>query len=436
MFSFRSSNKAAENTNKKANQSDTALVQAMLRYCATIFFTPDGKILDANPLFLKAVGYELDEIVGKHHRIFCDAKETNSPKYSQFWTKLANGSHHEGCFLRKRKDGEEIWLEASYFPITEDGVVTKVAKIATDVTENIKNSQTQEAILTALDKSSAVVQFTPDGEILTANSNFVATLGYHSVDQLIGNHHRIFCFDEFYDENPNFWRELGSGQFKSGLFKRRSQDGSIIWIEGTYNPITDDNGKVVKVVKFASDITERVEKQLEIQKAAEVAHSTSVETAQVSERGADILKETVLSSESIAQGTQKASELIEELNQQSEEISKIVTTIGAIADQTNLLALNAAIEAARAGEQGRGFAVVADEVRTLAARTSTSTEEITAMVDKNTSLVNNTRESMQDVKDKVSSNAQRISEAEVIIDEILKGAEHVSIVVGDLVKTS
>ena len=193
---------------------------------------------------------------------------------------------------------------------------------------------------------------------------------------------------------------------------------------------------VKKVVKVAADITERVNKQLSIQHAAEVAHSTSVETAQVSERGAAILKETVTNSQNIVNDVKISTDLVEDLNHQSDEISKIVDTIGSIADQTNLLALNAAIEAARAGEHGRGFAVVADEVRSLAARTSKSTDEVNEMVNKNTQLVAQAKESMVKVNAQAQKSSENIMEASGIIDEIFKGAEHVSHVVGDLVASS
>lgn len=431
MFGFSPSKK--ETTTSFVQDDNADLINSLKEFCATITFSPDGVIMDANDLFLNAVGYSLDEIKGQHHRMFCHQQEVDSIEYASFWNKLAQGESHKGQFLRQKKDGSNLWLEATYFPVKQNGQVVKVFKIATDITAEKVRTQAQDALLNAIDRSNATIEFQPDGTIITANKNFIDTLGYNSVRDIQGKHHRMFCHDEFYQEHPHFWQELASGQTKSGLFLRRDRDGNNVWIEATYNPVYDLQGNVIRIVKVASNVTERMECQLSVQNAAGLAHQSTEKTAESSAHGSKLLRQSVESSNIIIEQVNRSESLVEDLNHQSEEISKIVTTIGAIAEQTNLLALNAAIEAARAGENGRGFAVVADEVRTLAARTSSSTDEISTMVNKNNQLVGEVRNSMGQVTEQVAKNEQLINEASTIIDDILQGANEAYKSIGELV---
>ena len=410
-----------------------AEMNAISKCCATINFYPDGTIVTASDLFLKTVGYELHEISGHHHSKLCPEHYASSEEYRQFWQKLANGEYVHGTMHRKHKNGSDIWLEASYIPIVENGLVTRVLKIANDVTKQYEQNASTDALVQAINKSNAVIDFSPDGIILNANVNFLKTMGYQSLEDIRGKHHKIFCSDEFYKNNPNFWRELSKGSIKNGLFERRSKNGDIIWIEATYNPVYDIEGNVIKITKVASDVTQRITTQLAVQKAAEIAHVTSLETAEVSGRAHELLKSNHKNSMKIVKDIYTSANLVEQLSDQSLEISKIVTTIGAIASQTNLLALNAAIEAARAGELGRGFAVVADEVRTLASRTTSSTAEIEQMVKKNSILVEEAQGNMQHVTQQASNNAELISEATDIMSKIMSGAERVARTVENLV---
>ncbi|WP_337074648.1 PAS domain-containing methyl-accepting chemotaxis protein [Aeromonas veronii] len=398
---------------------------------ATITFTPDGTVLAANDLFLNVVGFSAPEVIGQHHRIFCDKLYAQSSDYQQFWADLKQGRSRTGVFQRFNKRGEAIWLEATYFPVKLRGVVTKVIKIAADITEHHLQLLSQQAVVAALDRSLAVIEFTPGGEVIAANGNFLHTMGY-TLAQVLGQHHRIFCDDQFYRDQPHFWDELGRGQFKSGLFCRQNSHGSKVWLEATYNPILDEHRKVVKVIKFASDITERINKSDAVREAAMLAHDAARETLNCAERGAGLLSSVVDTSSLIASQLTHSIGLINQLNEQSRSIEAIVSTISSIADQTNLLALNAAIEAARAGDQGRGFAVVADEVRQLAARTSLSTDEIAKVVQNNRELTARVTSEMSDVASSAELGKQQVGEVNEVMSDIRREANNVSSTVSDL----
>ncbi|MCF1439209.1 MAG: PAS domain-containing methyl-accepting chemotaxis protein, partial [Shewanella sp.] len=431
MFNFKAKQEQASSAAEHSALLDAAMIDSIKNSIAYIEFTPDGTIKDANSLFLNAVGYSIDEICGKHHRMFCYSKYVNSPQYHQFWADLANGMTHEGVFSHLNKDGDELWLQSTYIPIRHKGEVVKVFKLASDMTAQKQRLDEQAEVFQALDRSQAIIEFTPDGTILNANKNFLEAVGY-SKEQIVGKHHKILCNEKFYQDNPAFWTDLKAGQFKSGLFERRGNGGQSVWIEAVYNPIIGGSGEVKKVIKFCSNITERVLKEQEGREAAEVAYSTSEETAQIALQGATLLRKTVETSNAIAEQVQCTTESINQLNEQSKNIEAIVSTISAIAEQTNLLALNAAIEAARAGDQGRGFAVVADEVRQLAARTSQSTDEIASVVNENRNLTTSATAMMKKVEQTAESGKDQINQVAQVMEEIRVGAENVSQTVANI----
>lgn len=411
----------------------SAIINSIKNNVATIEFSPEGIILDVNELFLAIAGYHKSEVVGQHHSVMCTDAYSNSSQYKEFWQLLRNGSANKGTFERKNKQGNVIWLEATYFPILENGKVTKVMKIANDVTSEKVTAVAQQSIYDALNRSLAIIEFTPDGEIISANSNFTDAVKY-DLTSIKGKHHKIFCNHEFYQQNPTFWQDLQQGQFKSGQFPRKDKHGNELWLEATYNPIFDEKNKVVKVIKFASDITENIERETLVNEASVVAYDTSIETVKITEQASTLLNSSVQISNEISEKASETTTQINRLNEQSDNIQAIVSTIKGIADQTNLLALNAAIEAARAGEQGRGFAVVADEVRQLASRTSQSTNEIATVVSDNQEVTTNVQDGMNAVSSFVEKGKIQISEVAEVMVKIQSGATNVSNTVAGLSK--
>lgn len=240
-----------------ANKS--AILDAMHRSQAVIEFTPDGIILDANDNFQSAMGYQLSEIVGKHHSIFAPEELKASSEYQVFWQRLKSGEFFSSEAKRVKKGGHDIWLSTSYNPVFNDnGKVVKVVKFATDITEQKKIDNDYAGQIAAIKRSQAVIEFNLDGTIITANDAFLATTGY-SLDEIRGKHHRIFVKPDYAhsEEYSQLWQDLANGIFMADEIERVAKNGDTLWLQGSYNPIFDTNGKPYKVVKYASNVTER-----------------------------------------------------------------------------------------------------------------------------------------------------------------------------------
>ncbi len=240
-----------------------ALYQALDRVQAIIEFDLDGKIVTANRNFLDIFGYELEEIVGRHHRLFCEEKYAQSDAYQAFWKKLVQGEYDAAEFKRIGKGGKEIWLQASYNPVFDaNGKPIRVVKFATDVTEEKLQIAEYQGMVRAIKRAQAVIEFDMAGTILSANDKFLRIFGYR-LPEIVGKHHRIFC-DPGYAESAEykrFWERLSRGEFRSDEFRRVNKEGGEVWLQASYNPILDLDGEPRKIVKFATDITDEVQKR-------------------------------------------------------------------------------------------------------------------------------------------------------------------------------
>lgn len=497
-----------------------AVLSALGRSQAIIEFDLTGKILSANENFCKAVGYEASEIIGRHHSMFVLPEHVTSEEYKSFWARLAKGEYDQRQYKRVGKGGREIWIEASYNPVFRRGKPYKVIKIATDITAAKAKSAEDNGKLAALSRAQAVIEFTPDGRILQANENFLSVLGY-TIEEIVGKHHAMFC-EPGYANSPEyqaFWKDLRNGKFVTDQFMRLGKGGKRVFIQASYNPILDDKGTVFKVVKFATDVTERMHAVEELGAALERLSQCNIRitldhpfvgeferlrldfnasigefqktltnvlgqtgdltqssqdmrqaSLQLSERSQqqaaaleetsaalDEITATVKSSTDNTEATRKlvqtartstttstavVQETVAAMNSievASQEISQIIGVIDEIAFQTNLLALNAGVEAARAGEAGKGFAVVAQEVRELAQRSATAAKEIKTLISNSgervldgVRLVGRTGTALQEIETLVKAIDENVNAIATAAQEQTVGLREISKAVNEL----
>ncbi|WP_334048466.1 methyl-accepting chemotaxis protein [Alteromonas gracilis] len=397
---------------------------------------PDGRINAINDLCSQATGYSSGELEGKSLETMVSPNMLRKPTAQDMLGAIKTHRHWHGAVSFMDAKGKEMWVRGIVQPVDDaNGNVKYIAFYMAEQTRNITLSNELRDMIAALHRSSAVIEFNLDGAIITANDNFLKGMGY-TLEQIEGKHHRIFCTEEEAnsEEYKHFWRNLSEGKLESGRFKRIDSRGKEVWLEASYNPIRNEDGNLYKVVKFATVITEQMQREFAISEAANVAFNISQETGEQARKGNEVLNATVKAMNELTTQMGNASEGIKDLDEQSQKVADLVKSISGIADQTNLLALNAAIEAARAGDQGRGFAVVADEVRQLASRTSSATEEIVNVVVENRKLTENAVQLIEAGQEKARDALEYSTQSGNAMGEIQSGANEVVNAIGQFTK--
>jgi methyl-accepting chemotaxis protein len=422
---------ATDTTAKKIRSlEDAGKIAAITRAQAVIEFNLDGTIITANDIFLSVLGYSLSEIEGQHHSMFVAPSERDSTGYREFWAGLSRGEFRSGEFKRFGKGAKEIWILASYNPILDDsGKPFKVVKFASDVTAEKLKAADFAGQIEAIGKSQAVIEFNMDGVVLNANQNFLGALGY-SLSDIQGKHHSMFMPPADRDSAAyrEFWASLNRGEFQSGEYKRIGKGAKEVWIQASYNPIRDLNGKPYKVVKYATDTTAQVIARMKSESVRSMMEQVAAGAEQLNASVQEISEAMVKSKETASAAVERvevADQQAQRLSTAAGAMSNIVELIGDITGQINLLALNATIESARAGEAGRGFAVVAAEVKNLANQAKQATDKIGSEIGNLNGIssdvvdaLNAIKNAIQNVSEYVSSTAAAVEEQSTVTGEM------------------
>ena len=407
---------------KIRSMEDAGQIAAIGRSQAVIAFNLDGTIKSANENFLRTMGYSLAEIQGKHHSMFVAPAERDSAAYREFWARLARGEFQAGEFKRIGRGGKDVWILATYNPIVDErGRPFAVVKFASDITGQKLKGVDIAGQIEAIMKSQAVIEFNMDGTIITANENFLNAMGY-SLAEIKGKHHGMFVDPAERNSQAyrDFWAQLNRGEYQAGEFRRLGRGGKEIWIQASYNPILDLNGKPSKVVKYAADITKAAQTRMRAERARSFIEQVAAGSEQMSASIREISETMVKSKETSGRAVDQvsaANRQAERLDLAAKAMEGIVGLIGDITGQINLLALNATIESARAGEAGRGFAVVAGEVKNLAGQAKQATDRITAEIATMNEIAGGVLGSLSGISDAIGNVSEYVASTAAAVEE-------------------
>jgi methyl-accepting chemotaxis protein len=407
---------------KLVSLEESGKTAAISRAQAVIEFNLDGTIITANENFLNALGYSLGEIQGKHHSMFVEPAVRDSAAYREFWAKLNRGEYDAAEFKRIGKGGKEVWILASYNPILDEkGKPFKVVKFATNVTEQKLRTADLSGQIAAIGKSQAVIEFNMDGSILNANDNFLRTLGY-SLTEIKGRRHSMFVESAERDSAAyrEFWAALNRGEYQAAEYKRIGKGGKEVWIQASYNPILDMNGKPFKVVKYATDITQQVVARMKNEHVRGMMDSVASGVEELNASVREISEAMTKSKDTALDAVgrvEAADREAQRLSAAADSMSGIVELIGSITGQINLLALNATIESARAGEAGRGFAVVASEVKSLANQAKQATDRIGQEIASLNGISGDVVTALTEIKHAIQNVSQYVTSTAAAVEE-------------------
>jgi methyl-accepting chemotaxis protein len=413
---------ATDITAQKITNADYAgQISAISKSQAVIEFRMDGTIVNANENFLKTMGYSLDEIKGKHHGMFADEAYRSSPEYRDFWAKLNRGEYQSGEYRRVGKGGKEIWIQASYNPILDlNGKPFKVVKYATDITAQKISNADYAGQIAAISKSQAVIEFKMDGTIVQANDNFLRTLGYMA-DEIKGKHHGLFV-EENYRNSPDyreFWAKLNQGEFQSGEYKRIGKGGREVWIQASYNPILDLNGKPFKVVKYASDITPQKAAAEELRRKVD----SMLVAVSAASRG-DLTQEiNVSGQDAIGQVGSALSQLLSNLRNSISKIGQTAATLSTSSGELSTVSQQMSANAEETSSQANVVSAAGEQVNRNLQTVATGSEEMSVSIKE---IAKNATEAAkvatEAVKAAQATNAtvSKLGESSVEIGQVIK----------------